>query len=163
RVVAELLPVLTGLAGEAKDAGIGFTIDAEEADRLEPSLDLVEALALAPELAGWDGLGLAVQAYQKRAPAVIDWLADLAVRARRPTARSSVAASSTGRAGSMPPSAATKTSSPISCDGSSKTAPTRRLSIASSTSARRSTTSSPTRLRNWPGCRSNRIRGSRCR
>ena len=50
-------------------AGIGFTIDAEEADRLELSLDLFEALALAPELAGWDGLGLAVQAYQKRAPA----------------------------------------------------------------------------------------------
>ena len=79
----ELLPSLLGLAGDARAAGIGFTIDAEEADRLELSLDLVEALALAPELAGWDGLGLAVQAYQKRAPAVIDWLADLAGRARR--------------------------------------------------------------------------------
>ena len=63
-------------------AGIGFTIDAEEADRLELSLDLVEALALAPELAGWDGLGLAVQAYQKRALPLIDWLADLARRGR---------------------------------------------------------------------------------
>ena len=74
---------LLGLATDARAVGIGFTIDAEEADRLELSLDLIEALALAPELAGWDGLGLAVQAYQKRAPAVIDWLADLAGRARR--------------------------------------------------------------------------------
>ena len=83
RIIRELLPSLLGLAREARDAGIGFTIDAEEADRLELSLDLVEALALAPDLAGWDGLGLAVQAYQKRALAVIDWLADLAGRARR--------------------------------------------------------------------------------
>ena len=83
RVMRELLPSLIGLAADARAAGIGFTIDAEEADRLELSLDLVEALALAPELAGWDGLGLAVQAYQKRAPAVVDWLADLAGRARR--------------------------------------------------------------------------------
>ncbi|HEV8678092.1 MAG TPA: proline dehydrogenase family protein, partial [Stellaceae bacterium] len=81
RVMRELLPVLLRLAGEARAAGIGFTIDAEEADRLELSLDLVEALALAPDLAGWDGLGLAVQAYQKRALPVIDWLADLAGRA----------------------------------------------------------------------------------
>jgi RHH-type proline utilization regulon transcriptional repressor/proline dehydrogenase/delta 1-pyrroline-5-carboxylate dehydrogenase len=83
RVMRELLPALIELAADARAAGIGFTVDAEEADRLEMSLDLVEALALAPELAGWDGLGLAVQAYQKRAPAVIDWLADLAGRARR--------------------------------------------------------------------------------
>jgi RHH-type proline utilization regulon transcriptional repressor/proline dehydrogenase/delta 1-pyrroline-5-carboxylate dehydrogenase len=83
RVIGELLPSLFGLAAEARAAGIGFTIDAEEADRLELSLDLVEGLALAPDLAGWDGLGLAVQAYQKRAPAVIDWLAELALRARR--------------------------------------------------------------------------------
>ncbi len=83
RVIGELMPSLFGLAAEARAAGIGFTIDAEEADRLELSLDLVEALALAPDLADWDGLGLAVQAYQKRAPAVIDWLAELALRARR--------------------------------------------------------------------------------
>src|SRR5580704_17718934 len=83
RVMRELLPSLLGLAGQARDVGIGFTIDAEEADRLELSLDLVEALALAPELAGWDGLGLAVQAYQKRALPLIDWLADLALRAHR--------------------------------------------------------------------------------
>jgi RHH-type transcriptional regulator, proline utilization regulon repressor / proline dehydrogenase / delta 1-pyrroline-5-carboxylate dehydrogenase len=83
RVMRELLPSLLDLAGQARTAGIGFTIDAEEADRLELSLDLIESLALAPALAGWDGLGLAVQAYQKRALALIDWLADLAGRARR--------------------------------------------------------------------------------
>jgi RHH-type transcriptional regulator, proline utilization regulon repressor / proline dehydrogenase / delta 1-pyrroline-5-carboxylate dehydrogenase len=83
RVMRELLPSLLGLAGEARAVGIGFMIDAEEADRLEPSLDLVEALALSPDLAGWDGLGLAVQAYQTRALAVVDWLVELARRARR--------------------------------------------------------------------------------
>ena len=83
RIMRELLPSLTGLAAQARDAGIGLTVDAEEADRLEVSLDVFEALALAPESAGWDGLGLAVQAYQKRAPAVIDWLADLAGTAGR--------------------------------------------------------------------------------
>jgi RHH-type transcriptional regulator, proline utilization regulon repressor / proline dehydrogenase / delta 1-pyrroline-5-carboxylate dehydrogenase len=83
RVLAEVGPRLLMLAGRARDAGIGFTIDAEEADRLDLSLDLVEGLALASELAGWDGLGLAVQAYQKRASPVIDWLADLARRGRR--------------------------------------------------------------------------------
>jgi RHH-type transcriptional regulator, proline utilization regulon repressor / proline dehydrogenase / delta 1-pyrroline-5-carboxylate dehydrogenase len=83
RVIDELLPSLRGLAVEARAAGIGFTIDAEEADRLELSLDLVEALALAPALSGWDGLGLAVQAYQKRALPLVDWLADLARRGGR--------------------------------------------------------------------------------
>jgi RHH-type proline utilization regulon transcriptional repressor/proline dehydrogenase/delta 1-pyrroline-5-carboxylate dehydrogenase len=83
RVLAEMSPVLLGLARHARRAGIGFTIDAEEADRLELSLDLVEALALAPDLAGWDGLGVAVQAYQKRALPLIEWLADLAQRGRR--------------------------------------------------------------------------------
>ncbi len=83
RVTDELRPRLLALAVAAKDAGIGFTVDAEEADRLDPSLDLFDALATDPALAGWDGLGLAVQAYQKRAPAVIDWLADLARRGKR--------------------------------------------------------------------------------
>src|SRR5260370_33659335 len=83
RVRRDVLPSLLVLALQARDFGIGFTVDAEEDDRLELSLDLVEALALAPELAGWDGLGLAVQAYQKRALPLIDWLADLAARARR--------------------------------------------------------------------------------
>src|ERR1700730_5009845 len=83
RVLAEMSPVLLGLARHARRAGIGFTIDAEEADRLELSLDLIEALARAPDLAGWDGFGLAVQAYQKRALPLIEWLADLAQRGRR--------------------------------------------------------------------------------
>jgi RHH-type proline utilization regulon transcriptional repressor/proline dehydrogenase/delta 1-pyrroline-5-carboxylate dehydrogenase len=83
RVIRELLPRLSDLAAQASNAGIGLTVDAEEADRLELSLDLIEKLAATPALSGWDGLGLAVQAYQKRAPAVIAWLADLAARARR--------------------------------------------------------------------------------
>ena len=80
RVMGELLPRVRELALMAKGYDIGFNIDAEEADRLEPSLDILEALALDPELAGWDGLGFVVQAYGKRCPMVIDWLADLAQR-----------------------------------------------------------------------------------
>ncbi len=83
RVIGELGPRLGALARRAKAAGVGFTIDAEESDRLELSLDLLEALALDPELSGWNGLGLAVQAYQKRALPLIDWLAALARRGRR--------------------------------------------------------------------------------
>src|SRR6266446_9537548 len=83
RALAEISPVLLDLARHARRVGIGLTIDAEEADRLDLSLDLVEGLALAPDLAGWDGLGLAVQAYQKRALPLIEWLAELAIRARR--------------------------------------------------------------------------------
>lgn len=83
RVSLELAPAVKALALKAKSAGIGFTIDAEEVDRLELSLDIIESLALDPELSGWNGLGLAVQAYQKRALPVIDWLADLAHRAER--------------------------------------------------------------------------------
>jgi RHH-type transcriptional regulator, proline utilization regulon repressor / proline dehydrogenase / delta 1-pyrroline-5-carboxylate dehydrogenase len=83
RVLAEMSPVLLRLVRHAKQVGIGLTVDAEEADRLELSLDLFEALALAPDIAGWDGLGLAVQAYQKRALPVIEWLADLARRNER--------------------------------------------------------------------------------
>ena len=83
RVMAELTPRLRALACRAKAAGIGLTIDAEEANRLELSLDLVERLVLDAELAGWNGLGLAVQAYQKRALALIDWLTALARRGSR--------------------------------------------------------------------------------
>ena len=83
RVVAEIGPRLKHLARAAKAHDIGFCIDAEEADRLDLSLDLIELLALDRDLAGWDGFGLAVQAYQSRALAVLDWLADLAVRADR--------------------------------------------------------------------------------
>ena len=83
RVLAELLPRLEQLAARAKEHDIGLSIDAEEADRLELSLDLVERLAAAPRLAGWDGLGFVVQAYQKRARAVIDWSVEVARRNRR--------------------------------------------------------------------------------
>ncbi|MDR2113592.1 MAG: bifunctional proline dehydrogenase/L-glutamate gamma-semialdehyde dehydrogenase PutA, partial [Candidatus Accumulibacter sp.] len=76
----ELWPVVKTLALKAGKHNIGFTIDAEEMDRLELSLDLIEFLALDPELAGWDGLGMAVQAYQKRAYNIVEWLADLAHR-----------------------------------------------------------------------------------
>jgi RHH-type proline utilization regulon transcriptional repressor/proline dehydrogenase/delta 1-pyrroline-5-carboxylate dehydrogenase len=72
RVLAELAPHVAGLARTAKRHELNFTIDAEEADRLELSLDIVDLLLADPSLAGWDGFGLAVQAYQKRALAVID-------------------------------------------------------------------------------------------
>ncbi len=77
-VIAELGPVLLDLARAAKRYDLNLTVDAEEADRLELSLDVVAAVLADPSLAGWDGFGLAVQAYQKRASAVIDWLGDLA-------------------------------------------------------------------------------------
>ena len=83
RVMGELLPRVKGLAALAKGYGIGLNIDAEEADRLELSLDLLESLALDPELTGWDGLGFVVQAYGKRCPFVIDWIIELARRAGR--------------------------------------------------------------------------------
>ncbi len=83
RVMNDLVPRVIALAEQAKAAGIGFTIDAEEADRLDLSLDILEAVAGANSLRGWEGLGLAVQAYQKRAVPLIDWLADLAARHSR--------------------------------------------------------------------------------
>ena len=81
RVLSELAPRLVALGRLARDRGIALTVDAEEADRLELSLDVLAVAARA--LAGWDGLGLAVQAYQKRAVAVIDWLACLATDTSR--------------------------------------------------------------------------------
>jgi RHH-type transcriptional regulator, proline utilization regulon repressor / proline dehydrogenase / delta 1-pyrroline-5-carboxylate dehydrogenase len=83
RVMAELVPRVTALAQLAKSAGMGFNIDAEEADRLSLSLDVVEAVLSDPSLRGWDGFGVVVQAYGKRAPLVIDWLYDLATRLDR--------------------------------------------------------------------------------
>src|SRR6266700_3275588 len=74
RVLAELGPKLLALARRAKARDLQFTIDAEEADRLELSLALIGLVLADPSLAGWSGFGLAVQAYQKRAPAVIDWV-----------------------------------------------------------------------------------------
>lgn len=83
RVLEELTPRIVQLAQQAKAQQIGFTIDAEEADRLELSLELIEIAYADASLDGWEGFGLAVQAYQKRAPFVIDWLADLARRVGR--------------------------------------------------------------------------------
>lgn len=80
RVQAELYPRLKALAVLARRHDIGLNIDAEEADRLEISLDLLERLCFEPELAGWHGIGFVVQAYQKRCPFVIDWLVDLGRR-----------------------------------------------------------------------------------
>ncbi len=78
RVIAELAPRLLDLAVRAKRHGIGLTVDAEEADRLELSLDVIEAALSDAALAGWNGFGIVVQAYQKRAPHVIEWIAGLA-------------------------------------------------------------------------------------
>ncbi|HRQ63546.1 MAG TPA: bifunctional proline dehydrogenase/L-glutamate gamma-semialdehyde dehydrogenase PutA, partial [Xanthomonadaceae bacterium] len=83
RVLTELTPKVLELARLAMAQGIALTIDTEEADRLEVTLDLLEAVFSAPELAGWNGFGLALQAYQKRAPYVIDWLVELAERHQR--------------------------------------------------------------------------------
>ncbi len=80
RVMAELLPRVLQLTLLAKQYNIGLNIDAEECDRLEISLDLLEALCFAPELAGWHGIGFVIQAYQKRCPGVVDFLVDLATR-----------------------------------------------------------------------------------
>jgi len=78
RVLREIVPRVRTLAVAAREAGIGLTLDAEEADRLLLQLDVLEALSADTALTGWDGLGLAVQAYGKRALPVIDWLAALA-------------------------------------------------------------------------------------
>ncbi|MBI1329921.1 MAG: bifunctional proline dehydrogenase/L-glutamate gamma-semialdehyde dehydrogenase PutA [Alphaproteobacteria bacterium] len=83
RVMGELLPKLVALAAESRAANVGFTVDAEEAERLDLMLDVFEAMGEAPELKGWDGLGLAVQAYSKRCLPVIGWLGDLAKRQNR--------------------------------------------------------------------------------
>jgi RHH-type proline utilization regulon transcriptional repressor/proline dehydrogenase/delta 1-pyrroline-5-carboxylate dehydrogenase len=80
RVMAELLPRVTALVTIARHYDIGINIDAEEADRLELSLDLLEALCFDPALQGWNGIGFVVQAYQKRAPFVLDFLIDLGRR-----------------------------------------------------------------------------------
>src|SRR5216684_97221 len=82
RVFAELLPRLKMLTLLARRYDIGLNIDAEEADRLDLSLDLLEAVCLAPEFEGWNGIGFVVQAYQKRAPFALDFIIDLARRSR---------------------------------------------------------------------------------
>lgn len=83
-VMQDLLPTLIELCVLAQQADIALTIDAEEAARLELSLDLMQRVCETKELKGWDGFGLAVQAYQKRAPAVIEWVKSLGKKSKRP-------------------------------------------------------------------------------
>ncbi len=83
RVMAELVPRVRALAGLAKAAGLGFNIDAEEADRLALSCKVIEAVLEDASLGGWDGFGVVVQAYGRRAGAVIDWLHATAARLDR--------------------------------------------------------------------------------
>ena len=84
KAVTKLVPIVTEMAMRARDANIHFTIDAEEADRLEISLDIIEAMAAndalftRPDGSRWEGFGMAVQAYQKRGVPLCRWLVDLA-------------------------------------------------------------------------------------
>ena len=80
RVLTELYPRLAQLASLACRYDIGLNVDAEESERLELSLDLLERLCFEPGLKGWNGIGFVIQAYQKRCPAVVDFLVDLARR-----------------------------------------------------------------------------------
>ncbi|MFT5759430.1 MAG: RHH-type proline utilization regulon transcriptional repressor/proline dehydrogenase [Alteromonadaceae bacterium] len=83
RVMAEIVPKLKALCLQAKSYNIGLTVDAEESERLDISLDVIEAVFSDNDLAGWNGFGIALQAYQKRAIFVIDWLRELTVRVDR--------------------------------------------------------------------------------
>ena len=82
-VMNELLPRIKQLCQQAKDHNIGLSIDAEESYRLDISLDIFEALANDPDLAGWQGLGFVLQAYQKRAPYTTQWLIAVAKQSKR--------------------------------------------------------------------------------
>ncbi len=83
--IAAILPVIRELAMKAAAADVHLTIDAEEADRLELSLDIIEAIVADDAIfaSGWEGFGLALQAYSKRAVPVVDWVANLARQHRR--------------------------------------------------------------------------------
>lgn len=83
RVMDELVPRVKELVLLAKDAQMGLNIDAEEADRLDLSLDVIEAVFRALEFEDWNGFGVVVQAYSKRAPAVIEWLYELSKELNR--------------------------------------------------------------------------------
>jgi RHH-type proline utilization regulon transcriptional repressor/proline dehydrogenase/delta 1-pyrroline-5-carboxylate dehydrogenase len=83
RVMAELYPRMLALAVLARGYDMGLNVDAEEADRLELSLDLLDKLCGESALEGWNGVGFVIQAYGKRCPFVIDWLVELARRTRR--------------------------------------------------------------------------------
>src|SRR5690606_28793720 len=74
RVMGELVDATRQLALQARAANMGFNIDAEEADRLDLSLDIIAEVLATPELAGWDGFGVVVQAYGKSVVPLIDWL-----------------------------------------------------------------------------------------
>ena len=80
RVLTELLPRLEALCRDAMAQDIGLTVDAEEADRLDLSLDVIDAVSGNPAFKGWSGFGLALQAYQKRAIAVVEYLEEMALR-----------------------------------------------------------------------------------
>ncbi|PZO73928.1 MAG: bifunctional proline dehydrogenase/L-glutamate gamma-semialdehyde dehydrogenase [Mesorhizobium amorphae] len=83
RMLPQMQARLLGLAQAAKQARMGLNIDAEEADRLDLSLDVIEAVLADPSLGGWDGFGVVVQAYGPRAGFVIDWLHALAEKLDR--------------------------------------------------------------------------------
>ncbi len=83
QLLAELAPRLRTLALAAARANVGFSVDAEEADRLEPALDLIESVFGDAALGDWGGFGIVIQAYQRRAPALVDWAHALARRAGR--------------------------------------------------------------------------------
>ena len=83
RVLRQLVPLVVKLAQKARSYDLNFTVDAEEADRLELSLAVIDAVVADASLAGWDGFGLAIQAYQKRAGAVIDHIVALAEQHNR--------------------------------------------------------------------------------
>jgi len=83
RVIDELVPRVESLAMLACSANMGFNIDAEEADRLDISLDVIEAVLSNPALRGWHGFGVVVQAFGKRSAPVLDWLYELAGRLGR--------------------------------------------------------------------------------
>ena len=83
RVMAEIVPRLKALCLQAKSYNIGLTVDAEESERLDISLDVIEAVFSDNDLAGWDGFGIALQAYQPRAIFVVDWLRELTLRVDR--------------------------------------------------------------------------------
>jgi RHH-type proline utilization regulon transcriptional repressor/proline dehydrogenase/delta 1-pyrroline-5-carboxylate dehydrogenase len=83
RVMTEAVPKLKALCLQAKSYNIGLTIDAEESERLDISLDVIEAVFSDDELAGWNGFSMAMQAYQKRAIFIVDWLRELTLRVGR--------------------------------------------------------------------------------
>ena len=83
RVMAEIVPKLKVLCMQAKQYNIGLTVDAEESERLDISLDIIEAVFTDTDLGDWQGFGMALQAYQKRAMFVVEWLRELTLRTNR--------------------------------------------------------------------------------